>query len=347
MFAGRRTELPAQLQPDNRHHEAHEPEQGHRQDNRIAHRSERESDRKVVQAQRSAADEQPPPVPDLRRIFAAPQCLDESPDRGREQYPGAGPAGGGPQRASETGADEHPSGRHHDVAQAEDRSHLHLGPPVHAAHPDSDRRTEVVQPKRDRHDEKRNHHQIKQHTRGPRQRNLPSRAGMCSDRPVLLSRRTASGGAAWCCCHPSSASPPGGNNDRRPAEFIIIPNGPYLRVSSLSLHEVFASADCFGMRASKNAFEPCKSLLKQWNCFAWTTRMLMGHCPTACRSVSRRQGISADHRLRMVLSKRLSPLSQDSFEQWDVGVILAAAGQPNRHRHGPTLGRALAADQRI
>ena len=117
MLTGRRTELRAQLQPDYRHHEAHEPEQGHRQHNRIAHRPERQSDREVVQAQRGPADQQPPPVPDLRRVVTAAQRLDESPDRGHEQNPGACPAGGGPQWASETGADEHPSGRHHDIAK--------------------------------------------------------------------------------------------------------------------------------------------------------------------------------------------------------------------------------------
>jgi hypothetical protein len=96
-------------------------------------------------------------VPDLRGVVAAAQCLDESPDRGHEQYPGAGPAGGGPQWAGQTGADEHPSGRHHDVAQAENRGHLDLGTPVHAADPDGDRRPEVVQPERDRYDEQRHH----------------------------------------------------------------------------------------------------------------------------------------------------------------------------------------------
>jgi hypothetical protein len=152
VFAGRRTELPAQLQPDDRHNEAHEPEQAHCQDDRIAHRSERESHREVVQAERGAADQQPPPVPDPRGVVVAAQCLDEPPDRGHEKYPGACPAGGGPQRAGQAGADEHPDGRHHDVTQAEDRGHLELGPPVHAADPDGDRRPEVVQPERDRDD---------------------------------------------------------------------------------------------------------------------------------------------------------------------------------------------------
>jgi hypothetical protein len=57
-----------------------------------------ESHCEVVQAQRGPADQQSPPVPGLRDVVAAAQGLDESPDRGREQYPGAGPAGGGPQR---------------------------------------------------------------------------------------------------------------------------------------------------------------------------------------------------------------------------------------------------------
>jgi hypothetical protein len=152
VFAGRRAQLAAQPQPDYRHDEAHGPEQGHRQDDVEAHRSERESHREVVQAQRGAADQQPPPVPDLRGVIVAAQCLDESPDRGHEEYPGAGPASGGPQRAGQTGTDEHPGGRHHDVAQAEDRGHFDLGTPVHAADPDGDRRPEVVQPERDRHD---------------------------------------------------------------------------------------------------------------------------------------------------------------------------------------------------
>jgi len=96
-------------------------------------------------------------VPDLRGVVATTQCLDESPDCGQEQYPGAGPPGGRSQRAGQAGAYEHPGGRHHDVAQAEDRGHLDLGTPVHAADPDGDRRTEVVQPERDRYDEKRYH----------------------------------------------------------------------------------------------------------------------------------------------------------------------------------------------
>jgi transketolase len=50
MFAGRRTQLPAQLQSDNRHNEAHEPEQGYCQDDRVAYRPECESHREVVQA---------------------------------------------------------------------------------------------------------------------------------------------------------------------------------------------------------------------------------------------------------------------------------------------------------
>jgi len=93
----------------------------------------------------------------LRGVVAAAQCLDESPDRGHGQYPSAGPAGGGPQLAGNTAADEHPSGRHHDVAQAENRGHLKLGTPVHAADPDGDRRPEVVQPERERHDQQRHH----------------------------------------------------------------------------------------------------------------------------------------------------------------------------------------------
>jgi len=96
-------------------------------------------------------------VPDPRGVVVAAQRLDESPDRGREQYPGAGPAGGGPQRSGQTGADEHPGGRHHDVAQAENRRHLELSTPVHAADPDGDRRPEVVQPERDRHHQQRHH----------------------------------------------------------------------------------------------------------------------------------------------------------------------------------------------
>jgi hypothetical protein len=152
VLAGRRTQPPAQLQPDDRHDEAHQPEQGDCQDDRVAHRSERESHREVVQAQRGAADQQPPPLPDLRDVVVAAECLDESPDRGREQYPGTGPAGSGPQRARQSGADEHPGGRHHDVAQAEDRGHLDLGTAVHPADPDGDRRPEVVQPKRESHD---------------------------------------------------------------------------------------------------------------------------------------------------------------------------------------------------
>jgi hypothetical protein len=91
-------------------------------------------------------------VPDLRGAADVAQCLDEYPDRGREQDPGAGPAGGGPQRAGRTGADKHPDGRHYDVAQPEDRGHFDLGTPVHAADPNGDRRPEVVQSERDRHD---------------------------------------------------------------------------------------------------------------------------------------------------------------------------------------------------
>ena len=157
MLAGRLAELRAQLQSDNRHNETQEPEQGHCQDDRVAHRSQCESDCEVVQAERGAADQQPPPVPDLRGVVVAAQCLDESPDCGRAEYPGAGPASGGPQRAGQTGADEHPSGRHHDVAQAENRRHLELGTPVHAADADGDRRPEVVQPERDRYDKQRHH----------------------------------------------------------------------------------------------------------------------------------------------------------------------------------------------
>jgi hypothetical protein len=172
VFAGRRAELPAQPQPSDRHQKAHDPKQGHCQRDRVAHRSERKSDREIVQAQRRTADQQPPPVPERRNVVAAAQCLNESPDRGHEQYRGAGPAGGGPQRAGQAGADEHPGGGHHDVAQAENRGYLDLGPPAYSADPDGDRRPEVVQPKRDRHDKERYHHQIKQHPCSLRHRNL-------------------------------------------------------------------------------------------------------------------------------------------------------------------------------
>jgi S1-C subfamily serine protease len=151
-LAGHGAQLRAQLQSDDRHDEAHESERGHGQQDREAHRSECESHREVIQAERGAADQQPPPVPDPRGVVIALQYLDKPPDRGHEQDPGAGPAGGGPQRAGQAGADEHPDGRHHDVAQAEDRGHLDLGAPVHTADPDGDGRTEVVQPERDRHD---------------------------------------------------------------------------------------------------------------------------------------------------------------------------------------------------
>jgi hypothetical protein len=93
----------------------------------------------------------------LRGVVAAAQCLDESVNRGHGQYPGAGPAGGGPQFAGHTAPDEHPGGRHHDVEQAENRGHLKLSTPVHAADPDGDRRAEVVQTERDRHDQQRHH----------------------------------------------------------------------------------------------------------------------------------------------------------------------------------------------
>src|SRR6202012_4692064 len=139
---------------------AHEPEQGHGQDDRVADGAKGEPDGEVVQAEGGAADQQPPAVPGLRApavVVAAAQGLDESPDCGREQDPGAGPAGSGSQRAGQAGADEHPGGRHHDVAQAEDRGHLQLGPPVHAADPDGDRGPEVVQPERDRHDQQSHH----------------------------------------------------------------------------------------------------------------------------------------------------------------------------------------------
>jgi S1-C subfamily serine protease len=150
-LAGHCAQLRAQLQSDKRHHEAHESERGHRQQDREAHRAECEPHREVVQAERGAADQQPPPVPDPRGVVVAAQYLDKSPDRRHEQDPGAGPAGGGPQRAGQAGADEHPDGRHHDVAQAEDRGHLELGTPVYPADPDGDGRPEVIQPERDRH----------------------------------------------------------------------------------------------------------------------------------------------------------------------------------------------------
>src|ERR1700753_1619150 len=118
VLAGRLTELPAQLQSDNRHDEAQEPEQGHGQNDGVAHRSQCEPYREIVQAKCGAADQQPPPMPDLRGVVVAPQRLDEPPDCGRAEYPGAGPAGGGPQRPGQAGADENPRGRHDDIAQA-------------------------------------------------------------------------------------------------------------------------------------------------------------------------------------------------------------------------------------
>jgi hypothetical protein len=93
-------------------------------------------------------------VPGLRLwgVVAAAQCLDKSVGRGHGQDPSACPAGRVPQLTGHTAADEHPSGRHHDVEQAENRGNLKLSTPVHAADPDGDRRPEVVQPERDRDD---------------------------------------------------------------------------------------------------------------------------------------------------------------------------------------------------
>ena len=78
-LTGHPAQLRAQLQPDDRHDEAHQPECGHRQENREAHRPQREPHREVIQAERGAADQQPPPVPDPRGIVVALHCLDESP----------------------------------------------------------------------------------------------------------------------------------------------------------------------------------------------------------------------------------------------------------------------------
>ena len=78
---------------------------------RDAHRSECESHREVVQAERGVTDQQPPPVPDLRGVAAAAQCVDESVDTATASIPAPAQRAACPGSLARPRPIEHPGGR--------------------------------------------------------------------------------------------------------------------------------------------------------------------------------------------------------------------------------------------